>query len=300
MKVTGVGHALLLLLLIGPAGWSQEADSASFSSARVVGRVHLFRADRGPTFDNVIASIGPDGTLLIDAAYAETADSLLASIQRAGGGRPRLLVNTHFHHAGGNEALGRGALIIGHGNARQRMQEASRMYGMMPIGPWPDSALPQVVVDSALRLYFNGEEIRLIHFPGGHTDGDLVVFFTGSRVVATGDLYVPLLGPCDLANGCRWDDYVAAIRRLVTLVPRDAVIFPGHGPASSPAELREFETILKDVTAMVGRSIEKGRTREQVIAEGLPQRYAGWARRGIPADLFLGNAYDGLHTGQGR
>ncbi len=300
MKVAGAGQALLLLLLIGPPGWSQEADSASFSSGRVVGRVHLLRADRGPTFDNVIASIGPDGTLLVDAAYAETADSLLASIQRAGGAKPRIVVNTHFHHAGGNNGLGGGAFIIGHRNARRRMQQASRMYGMMPIGPWPDSALPQVVVDSALTLYFNGEEIRLIHFPGGHTDGDLVVFFTGSRVVATGDLYVPLLGPCDLANGCRWNDYVAAIRRLVTLVPPDAVIFPGHGPASTPAELSEFATILKDVTAMVARSIENGRTRAQVIAEGLPRRYAGWARRGIPADFFLGNAYDGLQTGQGR
>jgi glyoxylase-like metal-dependent hydrolase (beta-lactamase superfamily II) len=300
MKLPVLGQVLLLLLLIGPPGSAQEADSARFSSARVAGRVHLLRADRGPTFDNVIVSIGPDGTLLIDAAYAETADSLLVSIQRVGGARPRILVNTHFHHAGGNEALGGDALIIGHRNARQRMQQASRMYGMIPIGPWPDSALPKVVVDSALRLYFNGEEIRLIHFPGGHTDGDLVVFFTGSGVVATGDLYVPLLGPCDLANGCRWNDYVAAILRLVTLVPRDAVIFPGHGPASTPAELSEFATILKEVTAMVSRSIEEGRTREQVIAEGLPRRYACWARRGIPADFFLGNAYDGLRASQGH
>ncbi len=290
---------LLLFLLLGSSGSAQEADSASFSSVRVVGPVHFLRANRGPTFDNAIASIGPEGTLLIDAAYPETAASLLSSIKRAGGASPRIIINTHYHHAGGNTALGRGALIFGHSNARRRMQRATRMYGMMPIGPWPESALPKVAVDSGLVLHFNGEEIRLIHFPGAHTDGDLVVFFTDSRVVATGDLYVPLLGPCDLANGCRWNDYVAGIRRLVTLVPDGAVIFPGHGPASTLGELKVFANLLEDVTARVRRSIESGRTREQVIAEGLPRRYASWARRGIPAEVFLGNAYDGLDVRQG-
>ncbi len=291
---------LLLLLLLGSRGSAQEAESASFSSVRVVGRVHFLRANRGPTFDNAVASIGPEGTLLIDAAYPETADSLLSSIKRAGGDSPRIIINTHYHHAGGNIALSRGALIFGHSNARRRMQRATRMYGMMPIGPWPESALPKVAVDSVLVLHFNGEEIRLIHFPGAHTDGDLVVFFTGSRVVATGDLYVPLLGPCDLANGCRWNDYVAGIRRLVTLVPEGAVIFPGHGPVSTLGELQVFATLLEDVTTRVRRSIERGRTREQVIVEGLPRRYASWVGRGIPAKVFLGNAYDGLAAGQDR
>ncbi len=216
----------------------------------------------------------------MDAAYADTADSLLAALTRAGGAGPRLLVNTHYHHAGGNAAVGQGSVIIGHRNGEARMQEATRMYGMMPIGPWTEQALPAVVVDSGLTLHFNGEEIRLLHFPRAHTDGDLVVFFTNSRVVATGDLYVPLLGPCDWANGCEWDDYAAGIRRLVALVPSDAVILPGHGPASTAAELREFAGLLEDVTTVVRRAIAAGRTREQVVAGrlALTLRRVGAAR----------------------
>lgn len=286
-----------LLFLLPSSGSAQEADSASFSATRVAGSVHFLRADRGPTFDNAVASIGADGTLLVDAAYAETADSLLAALTRAGGTGLRILINTHYHHAGGNIGLGRGSVIIGHGNTRRRMRQPTRMYGVMPIGPWSDSALPAVEVDTGLTLHFNGEEIRLVHFPRAHTDGDLVVFFTGSRVVATGDLYVPMLGPCDWANGCRWDDYVSGIRRLTALVPSDAVILPGHGPPSTPAELREFAGLLGDVTARVRRAMAAGRSREQVVAEGLPARYAAWARRGIPADFFLGNAYDALRAG---
>jgi glyoxylase-like metal-dependent hydrolase (beta-lactamase superfamily II) len=290
------GPAVALLLLAPLAGGlSQETNPASFTAAPVTGPIHFLRADRGPTFDNAVASIGADGTLLVDAAYGDTADSLLAALVRAGGAGPRLLVNTHYHHAGGNAAVGRGSVIIGHRNARRRMREATRMYDMMPIGPWPEAALPTVAVDSGLTLHFNGEEIHLLHFPRAHTDGDLVVFFTGSRVVATGDLYVPLLGPCDWANGCAWNDYVAGIRRLVSLVPKDAVILPGHGPASSAAELREFAGLLEEVTSGVRRGIAAGRTREQVVAGGLDSGYSGWAGRGIPADFFLGNAYDALH-----
>ncbi len=93
---------------------------------------------------------------------------------------------------------------------------------------------------------------------------------------------------------------MSGVRRLVTLVPAGAVIFPGHGPASTLGELQVFATLLEDVTARVRRRIDVGRTREQVIAEGLPRCYASWARRGIPAEVFLGNAYDGLHAGQGQ
>lgn len=278
-------------LLPAPA---PEADSTSFSATPVAGPVHFLRADRGPTFDNAVASIGPDGTLLVDAVYAETTDSLLAALARAGGGSPKVLINTHYHHAAGNAGVGRGAVIVAHRNTRSRMQRSSRMYDMMPIGPWPDSALPAVVVDSALRLHFNGEEIRLLHFPRAHTDGDLVVFFTGSRVVATGDLYVPMLGVCDWPNGCRWNDFVAGVRRLAELVPEDAVILPGHGPASNAAELRRLVELLEEVTSRVRRALAAGRTREEVLAEGLPARWSAWSERGIPAEFFLGNAYDAL------
>jgi imidazolonepropionase-like amidohydrolase len=125
-------------LLPAPA---PQADSASFSATPVAGPIHFLRADRGPAFDNAVASIGPDGTLLVDAVYAETADSLLAALARAKGGRPEVLINTHYHHAGGNAGVGRGAVIVSHRNTRSRMQRATRMYDMMPIGPWPDSAL---------------------------------------------------------------------------------------------------------------------------------------------------------------
>jgi glyoxylase-like metal-dependent hydrolase (beta-lactamase superfamily II) len=168
------------------------------------------------------------------------------------------------------------------------------MYGQMPIGPWPESALPDTTIGDRAQLDLNGERVELIHLPNAHTDGDLIVVFPRSGVVATGDVFAPLLNPCDIANGCRWSAYLAGIERLLTLVGPDAVVFPGHGPASTREEIEEFAGLLRDVTARITAHIADGWTRERVIAEGLTSRYTRWGARGIDPAFFLGNAYDAI------
>ena len=48
-------------------------------------------------------------------------------------------------------------------------------------------ALPVVTYDQEMGLHFNGEDIRLVHLPGGHTDGDSAVFFAKANTVHLGD-----------------------------------------------------------------------------------------------------------------
>jgi glyoxylase-like metal-dependent hydrolase (beta-lactamase superfamily II) len=55
------------------------------------------------------------------------------------------------------------------------------------VDPAPKEALPVITFDQSVSVHFNGEEIRVIHFPHGHTDGDAVIFFTGANVVHMGD-----------------------------------------------------------------------------------------------------------------
>lgn len=44
--------------------------------------------------------------------------------------------------------------------------------------------------NDSIEIYFNNEVIRFIHFPGGHSDGDAIVFFTESNVIHMGDLFL--------------------------------------------------------------------------------------------------------------
>lgn len=55
--------------------------------------------------------------------------------------------------------------------------------------PTPKQGLPVVTFADRVSIHFNGEEIRMVHYPHGHTDGDSVIFFGGSKVVHMGDDY---------------------------------------------------------------------------------------------------------------
>ena len=84
--------------------------------------------------------------------------------------------------------------------------------------------------DKGLSIYFNGEEIKAVHFPKGHTDGDTVIFFTGSNVVHLGDdFFVGRFPFVDLASGGSVEGLVGNIGELIQMIPSDAKLIPGHG-----------------------------------------------------------------------
>jgi very-short-patch-repair endonuclease len=67
-----------------------------------------------------------------------------------------------------------------------------------PVAAWPTTTFPKMQMD----LVFNGQAIQLVRLPAAHTDGDTVVFFRRSDVVATGDIFDPTRYPViDLARG---------------------------------------------------------------------------------------------------
>jgi glyoxylase-like metal-dependent hydrolase (beta-lactamase superfamily II) len=283
------------MILCG-AGIGEEKPSPKYTAKHVRGSVYMMSIEGNPMMDNIVASIGEDGILLIDNGFPETEASVREALRSIQEGPVRFVINTHFHHAGANEGFGKESTIIAHANARKRMKMESKMYGMAPIGPWKEIGLPEVVFDSALSIHFNGEEIQLRHFPNVHTDGDIVAFFKEANVVVTGDFFVPLLGPCDFANGGNWQSFLAGLRSLETQVPKDAKIIPGHGRLSDYNDLQQFVQLTSEVTDVVRESIRSGRSLEQLKTSGIPWRWAEWGQRGIPPDFFLTNVYEGLQT----
>ena len=73
----------------------------------------------------------------------------------------------------------------------------------MPAAPL--EALPHTVFDDSLSLFFNDEEIKLIHLPNAHTDSDIAVIFTKSKVASVGDVFVTLIPVTDYASAKRCD-----------------------------------------------------------------------------------------------
>ncbi|MCI0415982.1 MBL fold metallo-hydrolase [bacterium] len=285
-----------LLFIFTLCASANGEETPSYTEKHVRGSIYMIHVEGNPMMDNVVASIGEDGILLVDDGFPETVETIRGTLRSIRNAPIKFVINTHFHHAGANDAFGKEATIIAHSSARKRMQTESKMYGMVPIGPWSEAGLPDIVFDSGMTLHFNGEEIELLHFPNVHTDGDIVAFFKNSNVVATGDFFVPLLGPCDLANGGDWQSLLSGIRKLLALVPEDAKIIPGHGTLSDYNDLQQFVQLTSEVTESVRDSMTNGRTLEEIKSLGIPERWAEWGKRGIPPDFFLTNIYEGLQS----
>ena len=107
--------------------------------------------------------------------------------------------------------------------------------------------------------------------PNAVTDGDVIVHFRKSDVIATGDLFAPGAYPViDLERGGSFQGIIDALNRLIDLAVPDAneeggtMIIPGHG--------RVTLTIIRD---RVRDLIHRGMSLEQVQAARPTRDYDG-------------------------
>ena len=249
---------------------------------------------------NLGLSVGEDAVFLIDDQFAPLTDKINAAIARITPKPVRFVLNTHWHfdHTGGNENYGRaGALIVAHENVRKRMgSEQFIEFLRMKTPPSPKPALPVVTFAGAMSFHLNGEEIRGIHVPRAHTDGDAIVHFLGSDVIHMGDVYFNGYYPfIDSSAGGTVDGVIAACDQVLGIATDRTKIIPGHGPLSNRAELREYRDMVAAVRARVRELKGQGRTLEQVKAAKPSAAYdAKWGKGFINADAFVESVYRSL------
>jgi glyoxylase-like metal-dependent hydrolase (beta-lactamase superfamily II) len=209
-------------------------------------------------------------------------------------------LNTHYHgdHTGGNVVFGPDAPIIAQTNVRKRLSEEQKSKFFNRTTPAsPKEALPVIAFDQAVSVFFNGEEIKVIHFPHGHTDGDSVIFFTGSNVVHMGDDFFNGRFPVvDLEAGGDVEgltNNVGGIVERLSKVPGVKII-PGHGPLSDVEGLRSFHRMLVETTEIVRKRMAAGKTLDQIKAEGLPEEWKSWGTGFINTGRWLELVYNSL------
>ncbi len=264
-----------LFALCDTAGMAQQDFSqVEIKTTQVTGNIYMLNGTGG----NIGASVGSDGILIIDDKFAPLADKIRAALRQIGGGKLQFILNTHFHgdHTGGNVAFGPEAPIIAHANVRKRlMTEQTRGGRTSP--PAPKEAWPVVTFDESLSVHFNGEEIKAIHYPHGHTDGDVVLFFTQSKVAHMGDVFFVGRFPfVDLESGGDVEGLIENIGKLVLQLPSGVKIIPGHGPVSSLNDLKAYHDMLIETRDLVRERMADGKTLDQIRAEGLPEKWKAW------------------------
>jgi glyoxylase-like metal-dependent hydrolase (beta-lactamase superfamily II) len=186
---------------------------------------------------------------------------------------------------GGNVAgqlsdVGQGAAILGHENLQNRMSNP-------PAGqqPFPTRALPtDTYYTDSMKLsnFFNGEGIVLLHQPAAFTDGDTMVYFRGSDVIATGELFRMTTYPViDMAKGGTINGVIEALNHIIDMsVPEfrsegGTLVIPAYGRISDIADVayyRDMTTILRD---RIQDLVKKGMTLDQVKAAKPTADYDG-------------------------
>lgn len=282
--VIGLGGASAL----GQPGFSD----VQIKTTHVAGNIYMLEGRGG----NIGVSVGPDGVLIVDDQFAPLADKIRAAIGKLGKGKLKFVLNTHWHadHTDGNPEFGPEAVIIAHTNVRQRLAVDQELF-RRTIKALPKEGLPVITFDESLTIHFNGEKIRVVHYPHGHTDGDSMVFFTGSNVVHAGDDFFSGMFPfVDVDHGGDVDGLTGHIKALIDQLSPDVKIIPGHGPLSTLADLKDYHHMLTETTEIVRKRMAAGKTLDQVKADGLPEEWERWGTGFLSTERWLEIVYQSL------
>ena len=161
--------------------------------------------------------------------------------------------------------------------------------------PASGDALPIVTFDHDVTVHLNGEDIRALHFPSGHTDGDSIIFFLKSNVVHMGDDFVTYGFPfVDLESGGSVQGMITATDEVAAALPPDAKVIPGHGPLSSLDELRQFTKMLKDTQRLVQAGIKQGKSLEQMQKENILGPWQKYSGEFVTSEQWLITLYNDL------
>jgi len=285
---------IVLLLFVISVEAQTDFSKVEIKVTKVAGNVYMLEGSGG----NIGVSVGDDGILIVDDQFAPLADKIRAALKGIADKKLRFILNTHWHgdHTGGNVAFGPEAPVIAHDNVRKRMAVEQKSEFFKRTTPAsPKEALPVITFDQNLTVWFNGEEIRVIHFPHGHTDGDAVIFFTQSNVVHLGDDFFAGRFPfVDLESGGSVEGLTKNVGEIITKIPPGAKLIPGHGPLSTIEDLKNYHNMLVTTTDIVRQKIAAGKTLDQIKTEGLPDTWKPWGTGFIKTDLWLEIVYRSL------
>jgi glyoxylase-like metal-dependent hydrolase (beta-lactamase superfamily II) len=293
MNVPGTGSYTATaqrLVRTDPRG---EPTDNTLRVVHVQGNVHMIVGDGA----NVIVQAGNEGVLVIDTGVEARGDELLATIRRISDKPIRVVINTHVHpdHTGANALLARvgeslggnapgnsglplaTARVLAHEKVMARMSAPSGQTPPRPFNAWPT----ETFFADDKEIFFNDEAIQVFYQPG-HTDGDVLVFFRRSDVVASGDLFQTTTYPViDVARGGSVQGIINGLNRLLDItIPRDkeeggTYVVPGHGRLSDEADVVEYRDMLTIVRDRIQDLIGQGKSLAEVKAAGPTRDYDG-------------------------
>ena len=295
--------------LLASAQELKQVDGISYEVRHVHGNVYMFASTLGNIAIQVGQDPGHDGVLLVDTGAARLREALLAEIRKLSSEPVRFMIVTgpDADHNGSNEVLLKPAssrnfqtqsdiALFAQDNVLQRF---TRKGSGVPAESWPTLTF----LDEK-SFAFNGEAIQIFAEKNAHTDGDSVVLFRGSNVIAAGDIFLTTGYPViDLERGGSIQGEIKALNHILDLtVPRSmqeggTLVIPGHGRLCDESEVTDYRDMLTIIRDRVQDLLRKGKTLEEVRAARLSRDYdRRYSTSSWTGDMFVEAVYRSLKT----
>lgn len=308
-------------LAFGPApkafgqqkGKQAKAVAPQVGVQKVQGNVYMIWTPTG----NVAVSVGDWGAFVVDTPAEGLSDQVIAEIRKLSDKPIRYVVNTSIDHTATNAAISRagapvtggnlgavafdnGATIVSHENVLYRMSNVPEGQKV----PNAD-ALPTTTFNEGQKeIFFNEEPVLVMFQPEAHTDGDSVVFFRRSDVIAAGDVFDMTSYPkIDLAKGGNVQGVLKALNLILDIcVPRHeqeggTYVIPGRGRLTDEHDVLEYRDMVTIIRDRIQDGIKKGQTLAQVKAAKPTYEYdARWGSTtgAWTTDMFIEAVYKSL------
>ncbi|CAM4142180.1 MBL fold metallo-hydrolase [Shewanella aquimarina] len=278
-------------LLIGNYGTSLGCLAADdkfaeveITATKLTEQVYMLSGAGG----NIGVSAGEDGLLIIDDQFAPLADKISAALANIQPGKPKYIVNTHYHgdHTGGNSIFGQQGIIFAHDNVLKRLASDE---------DYSKQALPSITYDQGIKIHFNDDTLSLMYLPAGHTDGDSVIFWRDAPVVHMGDLFFKDRFPfIDLKAGGSVGGFRDNVATLLAKIDDEAKIIPGHGGLANKQDLIKFKQMLDTSIDWMNTQLKSGKSLGAIKQQGLPEALKQWEWQFISQETWIETLYNGL------
>lgn len=188
-----------------------------------------------------------------------------------------------------------GALIVAHHNVRERMHADQLKKLAENNTPAAEDALPVVTFAEDVTFHLNGEEIHAFHVDKAHTDGDAIIHFRNANAFHMGDTFFAGRFPyIDLGSGGGVDGIIAAANHVLMLSNNDTKIIPGHGPLSTPDDLKTYRDMLMKLRSKIQAMVSEDKTLEEVQASNPTEGYEDWGTGFINNERIVQFIYNDL------
>ncbi|SAL53518.1 beta-lactamase domain-containing protein [Caballeronia turbans] len=249
---------------------------------------------------NITVLSGKEGKFLVDAGIGKSKNKLRAALDKIGPAPLKYVVDTHWHwdHTNGNAWMhDAGATVVAHRNTSKHLTETTHVDAWnWTFEPVPENARPTLVIDDKRTFSFAGTTIQVENFGGGHTDGDLWVYFKEADVLALGDTFWNGFYPyIDNEDGGSIDGAIKWADKAVARTTDHTIVIPGHGPVGTRTELIAFRDMLVTVRSNVAALKRQGKSLDEIVAAKPTAAFdAVWGNFVFNGAQFTKMVYSGL------